>query len=246
MDFISRIASFFISNFPAASLIAWLFPLTIIWSFLAAYMAGTCKRHFNWNTGYSRKLFHFLIFFTACIYQLKFGLGGVFILGWSVTAVIIYSCYQGSGNLLYEGMAREKDAPYRTRYIVYSYLSTFAGGVLSNLFFGYYAIFGYAVTGIADALAEPVGTRFGRHTYPVFSFDKRKHSRRSLEGSMAVFLAAVFIAAAICYASPLSISIPLLIWGGAICAVSEAISPGGFDNAVLQLTASLVFCIFTR
>ena len=91
---------------------------------------------------------------------------------------------------------------------MYSYLATFAGGVLSNIFFGQYAIIGYAVTGIADAIAEPIGTRFGKHTYPVFSFDKNKISIRSVEGSTAVFLATFLIFCVIAF--PISMKMALV------------------------------------
>lgn len=233
------VLDFFWNNFPAFSLIGWLFPLTVLWSFGSLYAAGYCKRQCNWKTGYTRKLFHFLIFFTAFLYQRKFGLPGVFILGWAVTLLLSYAIFKGNGNILYEALAREKDAPHETKYIIYSYLATFFGGVLSNLLFGPFAVFGYAVTGIADAVAEPIGTRFGRHHYRVFSIDKHKKSFRSLEGSMAVFISVL----AIIYLSPCLYFLPLsnYLWIAIVCTLVEALSPSGFDNMLLQLVASLLF-----
>lgn len=245
MYYIQTVFHFFADNFPSIDLISWLFPISIVWSFLALFIAGFCKKNLNWKTGYTRKLFHFFIFISAFFYQKYFALQGVFILGWSVTIVLIYVCLKGNGNLFYEALAREKDAPFRTKYIVYSYLATFFGGVLSNLLFGPFAIFGYAITGIADAIAEPIGTKFGKHQYRVFSFDKTKISYRSIEGSLAVFIAAFFVILLVAFINTsYVVSIPILLFVSLICTSVEALSPSGFDNMLLQLSGSFLCSIF--
>lgn len=244
MEIIQSLFHFFKDNFPSLTLISWLFPISILWSFVALFIAGFCKIKLRWETGYTRKIFHFFIFISAFFYQKYFALQGVFILGWSVTIVLIYACIKGNGNLFYEALAREKDAPFRTKYIVYSYLATFAGGVLANLFFSQFAIFGYAVTGIADAIAEPIGTRFGKYKYRVFSFDKTKISYRSMEGSLAVFIATfivIFLVATL--TTNYVISVPILFLVSLICMLVEAFSPSGFDNMLLQIVASFLCSI---
>lgn len=241
MQAIRAVFDFFMLNFPPARMILFLFPVSLLWSFAALGLAGYAKRYRNWKTGYSRKLFHFLIFFSAYFYQLHWGLPAVFILGWAVSLVLLFALLKGKGNMLYEALAREKDAPHRSRYIVYSYLSTFLGGVLSNLLFGHFAIFGYAVTGIADAVAEPVGTRLGKHRYKVFTFDK-KPAERTLEGSMAVFVSGLAVAVFVMKRSGFpEVSFPVLLGISLLCTLVEALSPGGFDNGLLQLTASFLF-----
>jgi phytol kinase len=212
---------------------------------MSLFFAGFCKIKLNWKTGYTRKLFHFLIFITAFFYQTYFQLQGVFILGWSVTIVLIYACVKGNGNLFYEALAREKDEPHRTKYIVYSYLATFFGGVISNLLFGKFALFGYAVTGIADAIAEPIGTRFGKHKYRVFSFDKNKITHRSIEGSLSVFAVSFIVPFFMLhyFDSAYVINYYLLFTAAVICMLTEAVSPSGFDNLLLQVTASFLFCL---
>jgi len=162
-----------------------------------------------------------------------------------VTVVLIFACYKGNGFMLYEAIAREKDAPYRTKYIVYSYLATFLGGVISNLLFGKFAILGYAITGIGDAIAEPVGTRFGKHQYRVFSFDKTKISYRSIEGSLAVFIASCSIYFIAFYITqtifPATYFIVFIM--AFICTITEALSPSGFDNMLLQIIGSCIATI---
>lgn len=243
-----HIFHFFVDNFPSIQLISWLFPVSIIWSFAALFIAGFCKSNLSWKTGYTRKLFHFFIFISALFYQRYFALQGVFILGWSVTIALVYACFKGNGNILYEALAREKDAPFRTKYILYSYLATFFGGVISNVLFGKFAIFGYAITGIADAIAEPIGTKFGKHQYLVFSFDKTKISYRSIEGSLAVFIAAFFIPMMILnpFDATFTIKLYWLFFTAIICTLTEAFSPSGFDNMLLQIIASFLFSLFVE
>ncbi len=240
-----QIFHFFLDNFPPLSLISWLFPVSIVWSFVALFIAGYCKQQWQWKTGYTRKLFHLFIFLSAFFYQSAFQLQGVFILGWSVTIAIIYACFKGNNNLFYEALAREKDAPFRTKYIVYSYVATFVGGVVSNLLFPSFAIFGYAITGIADAIAEPIGTRFGKHQYRVFSFDKTKVSYRSIEGSLAVFIASCSIYFIAFYITqtifPVTYFIVFIM--AFICTITEALSPSGFDNMLLQIIGSFIATI---
>ncbi len=239
VDF-SRLIYFFADNFPAPRLILWLFPVALLYSFLSLFTAGICKKAFLWKTGYSRKLFHFLIFFSAFGLQLTYGIGGVFILGWAVTILLGLAIYKGDGFILYEALARESDAPRRTHYILFSYIATFCGGVLSNLLFGHFAMLGYAITGLADAVAEPVGTRFGRHHYKVLTFN-RQPAYRSLEGSTAVFTATVFVATIVLKSVFISaFSWPLILLIAFCCTIVEALSPRGFDNFFLQLTATLL------
>lgn len=239
VDF-SRLIYFFADNLPAPRLILWLFPVALLYSFLSLFTAGICKKALLWKTGYSRKLFHFLIFFSAFGLQLTIGIGGVFILGWAVTILLGLAIYKGDGFVLYEALARETDAPQRTHYILFSYIATFCGGILSNLLFGHFAMLGYAITGLADAVAEPVGTRFGRHHYKVFTFN-RQPAYRSLEGSTAVFIATVFVAAIVIRSVFISaFSWPLILLIAFCCTITEALSPRGFDNFFLQMTATLL------
>ena len=242
MQIIKAILDFFLDNFPTFKLISWLFPISILWSFIALFIAGFCKKRLQWKTGYTRKLFHFFIFISAFFYQKYFALQGVFILGWSVSIVLIYTIIKGNGNLLYEALAREKDAPFRTKYIVYSYLATFIGGVMANLLFGKFAIFGYAITGFADAIAEPIGTKFGKHQYRVFSFDKTKISYRSIEGSFAVFVVSYAIYFfALCFSQTvLPISFVIIFVMAFVCTITEALSPSGFDNMLLQIVGAFL------
>jgi phytol kinase len=187
-----------------------------------------------------------LIFSYVFIIQINFSLPGTFIVGWAVTTILILAIKLGEGNILYEAIAREQDAPYRSRYIIYSYLATFGGGVLTNLLFGkFYAIFGYLITGIGDAVAEPIGVLFGKHRYRVINFDK-KEAYRSVEGSAAVFIATFLVLLICAYFMPehLMMNIPRIFYCSVICTIIEAVSPQGWDNLLMQLAGGLSVFLF--
>src|SRR5690606_29991778 len=157
---------------------------------------GHLKLARGWRTGDTRKLFHFIIISTATALSLSLGWGAVNLLGGLMAFYVFTVARVGEGNPLFEGIARESDAPHRGLYIVIPYLSTAAGGLLSALLFGSHASVGMVASGWGDALGEPIGIRFGRHRYRVISFAGGSGTR-SLEGSAAVFLASAVGAAVV-------------------------------------------------
>lgn len=212
------------------------------WAFFCLYLAGYLKARKGFRTGYSRKVFHFLIFGSVALIQWLWGISAVCLFGAMTTVVVFYAVLCGPGNILYEAMAREKDEPHRTRYIVIPYFATLLGGLITNIFFGPIAIVGYLVTGVGDAIGEPVGTRFGKHKYRTPSLSSVK-SERSLEGSAAVLLMSLFaITAGIALSPELDFSpscfivIPAL---SIISALTEALSPHGWDNTTMQVVPVL-------
>src|SRR5262249_15001394 len=137
------------------------------------------------------------------------------------------------------------DAPHRTWYVVVPWFATALGGVAANLLAPHHAAFGYLVVGLADAVGEPVGIRFGRHRYRL-PLPARVVSTRSVEGS-----AAVFVAAGVAGAVALRVAggphdgttfgwatLAALSLFAAACTLVEAAAPHGWDNFVLQVAAS--------
>lgn len=234
---------FFLENLPSPGLILGLAPASVVYAAIMLYGSGWLKLRRGWKTGYSRKTFHFTIFLAAGIVQAVYGYPGTIVFGSSVSLLVFYAVVRGSGNILFEAMAREKDAPHRAHYILIPYAATLLGGVLNNfLFRPEIAVLGYLVTGFGDAVAEPVGTKFGRHQYRVPTFTGIR-SYRSLEGSAAV-LAGSF--AAMCLGGILSgWAFDAELLGGflavsLIATATEAVSPHGWDNFTLQLITGLV------
>lgn len=232
-----RVIGFFVENFPAWKAIAVGGPLGLAWSFAALWLAGRLKRG-GMRTGYTRKVFHFLIFGTVAILQWRHGTPAVCLFGGMCTLAVFFAVWRGPGNVLYEAMAREKDEPHRTFFILVPYFTTLVGGLVSNIIFGPVAVAGYLVTGLGDAIGEPAGTMFGRHHYRVRSLSSVP-ANRSVEGSTAVFvMSAVAIAAAAAVSPQITAAnlgaIKILTIAGA-ATFAEAISPHGWDNATMQV-----------
>jgi phytol kinase len=238
-----EIFTFFIDNFPSVKAIFIGGPIGLLWAFLCLYVAGLFKQKVGLKTGYTRKIFHFSIFTSVAIIQFIWGTPIVCLFGGMTTIVIFIAILLGDGNIFYEAMAREKDEPHRSYFIIVPYFATLIGGLTSNIFWGEFAIFGYLVTGFGDAIGEPVGTRFGAHEYRVPSL-KGVKTKRSFEGSFAVFVASIIaISIGIILTPTMSLhsSMILKIFViGLLSTVVEAVSPHGWDNTTMQILPTLM------
>jgi phytol kinase len=212
-------------------------------------LSGTLKRRAGWKTGYTRKLFHFLIFFTAVALHLWRGMPAVNVLGLGMGIYVALVVRAGAGNFFFEALAREKDSPRRGYFIVLPYLTTAAGGLLSNWLFGACAVMGYLVGGAADAVAEPVGVRFGRHRYKVRSLRKVETAERSVEGSLSVFIVSALLSALffmLYYHLPFGRSVTGAALLSTAVVLVEALSPHGADNLTIQVAASGLASLFVQ
>ena len=237
-----RIWEFLFANIPSLKEALLLGPPFLLLSTVYLGVAGRLKSRRGVSTAYSRKLFHFLVFGTAGAVQMTLGVRALCLFGGCTSLVIFYALWRGDGHPFYEAMAREQDSPWRTYYIVVPYLATLVGGIVSNALFGNFAVVGYLVGGIGDAIGEPVGTRFGKHRYRV-PFARGLPSTRSLEGSLAVCLVSTGAATAgaavlgIAFAPALALRSVAI---GIVTAGLEAIAPHGWDNAPMQIAPAFL------
>ena len=230
---------------PDLDVIAFLVPVLAMWVLGFGGIAGWLKLRRGMRTGDTRKLFHFSIFFLATYVHASYGPAGVNLLGCLAAIYIGYCLLSGDGNPLYEAMARESDHPRRSLHILIPFLATAAGGICSLSLFGEYALFGFAICGIADAIAEPIGIRLGRHRYRSLNLPGCKASHRSFEGSLAVF-AASFLVAVLIQCTTLNPLSPLSLTGSLLPAaviatgatLVEGLSPHGTDNFTIQVAVS--------
>jgi phytol kinase len=243
---LESLTAFFVENLPTPALLLTVGVPGLCWAGGCLFLAGWLRKHRHWKTGYTRKVFHFLIFISAAVIQAQLGLPAVCVFGAAVSVWVGVAIVLGEGHMLYEALAREKDAPHRSLYIIVPYFATLIGGVLANIWFGPVAVVGYLVTGLADAIGEPVGTRFGRHTYRVPSLRSVK-SVRSLEGSTAVFLVCLPALAGAFMLLPGQLlsnqQLPFIVGVALVCTLTEAVSPHGWDNALLQLVPSALLAV---
>ncbi|MBN2202058.1 hypothetical protein JW777_08915 [bacterium] len=194
---------------------------------------------------YTRKLFHFIIFSAACIFQLRFGLKMTVLFGIVVCAVVIFAVCKGAGHGLYDAVARPKDSPHEGIFILLPLASTALGGVAANLWFPHTAFIGYLVAGWADAAAEPVGAAWGRRRYRVPSLFGVK-AERSLEGSLAVLgtaCVAVFLCGCVMHLG-WDASLRMALACGFCAAIVEAVSHHGLDNLTVQVAVSGMAALF--
>ena len=216
-------------------------PIALVYGFIVFAFVGTLKEKRGVRTAYTRKTLHFLTFTMAGFIQLWFGVAGVVVYGLTLSVLVAYALFRGTGHSWYEALARPSDAPHRTLFIIVPLLTTAFGGVFSNLLFARFAYIGYLVCGWGDAVGEPVGTRWGRHRYNVPSLGGVK-AQRSLEGSAAVFLVGAIAAAGGLLAGgyPPASALPVGVAAGAAGALVEAFSNHGLDNLTTQVAASAV------
>lgn len=210
----------------------------VVWGSLTAFAVARLRKS-GIRIPYTRKIFHFGIFSGAAGVHAAWGLGGTNAYGVVVAALVLWALAVGEGNGLFEALARDTDRPRRTFFVVVPLVTTAMGGLASALWVGPFAAVGYLVAGWGDAVGEPVGTRFGRHSYRVPSLAGIP-ATRTLEGSLAVFLFS-WVAAGVALSS-LGYVRGEVVWIGLACAAGaaavEAVSNHGLDNLTVQLAAS--------
>jgi len=219
--------------------------VALLWSYACLSLAAHLKTQVRVRTGYTRKLFHVLIFTSAVFVHALGGFWAVCVFGTMVSLVVGYAVSRGRGNRLYEALARKHDGPYRTYYVVIPYFATLIGGLTSNIFFGPLAVMGYLVGGLGDAAGEPAGVRWGRHPYTITAAGSKV--TKTFEGSLAVLAAsavALLIGVAISPQLHFDLrSLFVLPVIAIICTVVEALSPRGWDNVPMQIVPTVLAAI---
>lgn len=235
---------FFRSLFLPLATLLWLCPLCLLGSSLFFVACAHLKRSLDWPVAYSRKLFHFLTFMSSALIYQHFGLPTLCVFGASVSIWIALAIYVKDELGWYGVLARPQDAPHKTKYIVFPYLATLVGGFSAHLISPLHAVAGFWVVGVADALAEPVGRRFGKHEVK-WPLPWLKNSTRTLEGSLAVVLSSWIIYLCLI---PFSSLVPWLLLPlslGIAMGMVEACSPHGWDNFTLQISATGIWFLMS-
>jgi phytol kinase len=219
----------------------------LVWSYSCLRFAGYLRCSRRLPGGYTRKVFHLLIFCTAAGLHLVWGLLAVCLFGASTSLVLAYAVFRGAGYPLYEAIARVSDRPNRTYYVVVPYIATLIGGVVSNYLFGSLAIIGYLVGGIGDAAGEPVGTKWGKHRYQLSWLGA---GTKSFEGSAGVLLASLLVLFVGIAANPAFQfgwhSLAAVAGIALICTFIEAAAPRGWDNTPMQVVPAFLAFLLLR
>ena len=216
--------------------------MALVWSYSCLSLAAHLKARVGLRTGYTRKLFHVLIFISAVFANAFGGFWAVCMFGVMVSLVVGMAVFRGAGDRLYEALAREQDGPNRTYYIIIPYFATLIGGMISNVIFGPLAVVGYLVGGLGDAAGEPAGVRWGKHPYQTSIGGGLV--KKTIEGSLAVLVASVVaLLIAISITSELQFdlrsvfALPII---AVVCTLVEAFSPRGWDNVPMQVVPTVL------
>lgn len=249
MNMLNNFINFFIDNLPSLKATIFWGPIFIGWTYGYLRFIGYLKLSKKLKADYARKPFHILAFLTAFVLQTCYGLPMVILYGIMMSLVVAYAVIRGEKHPLYEAMARDKDAPFKTYYIVVPYLAALIGGFISNILFGPIAIVGYLVVGFGDAAGELVGVKWGKHKYIVPTFSKTK-TTRSYEGSLGVLIVSILaIVIALIGFPQLNLSmqnILAIFLVGFASALSEGISPHGWDNATMQIVPAFLSMLLLK
>ena len=122
---LDRLIGFVAENMPSLRAAALGGPPGLAWSFAALWLAGWLQRR-GARTGYTRKVFHFLIFGTVAALEWRLGTPAVCLFAGMCTTAVFFAVWRGPGSQLYEALARPRDEPHRTFFILVPYFTTAA------------------------------------------------------------------------------------------------------------------------
>jgi len=98
---------FIIENTPSWQMFLFAGPPALAWALLCLSVAAYLKWVHNLRTGYTRKVFHFLIFISVSLVHWTWGTRAVCLFGSMTSLVVFYAALLGEGHPLYEALARE-------------------------------------------------------------------------------------------------------------------------------------------
>lgn len=215
----------------------------------SAYVLGLWVLKRNIRVNYTRKIFHFILFFFPLIladhlpYQvsttttLVSGLIFLLCIGTFISPLRSRSTFLSTA---YAAIDRPEDRPYTLLWISSQVAVTYVVIVLVVSWLGLYGkqpliYIAVLVAGIGDGLAEPVGVRFGKRKFRVKALFTDRTYTRSLEGSACVFLSAVL---AVFLLRQHLTETQLLVALGLVpiaMTLAEAVSPHTWDGPLLYL-----------
>jgi dolichol kinase len=222
--------------------------------FAVAYLSSLLVIHKNVKVNYTRKINHFALFFLPMIidkfiaYERSVGTTaakGAFVLFLLALYAKPVRERVAALNTAFISFDRPEDRPHSLSWL---WTQVLAGYVVLLPLYYFFQLKGIdhliyipiLINGIGDGLAEPVGVRFGRHTYATRPIFGDKLYTRSYEGSACVLVTGFATVGAFhgsFTASQLTaalVTIPLSM------TLAEAFSPHTWDTPFLFLVGALL------
>lgn len=224
----------------------------------AQYCTGLLVIYKGVKVNYTRKINHFILFFVpvyvdrSLAYEESFGL---LALG-ALVAVLSLAIYLEPVRkkvpfiaIMFKSFDRPEDRPHTLLWLSTQIAAGYLVLLPMIVLFFYYDLLHWIflpilISGIGDGLAEPVGVRFGKHSYKVNALFTRKKYVRTLEGSACVFLTSVIILLLFHATFTPGQFVAALVIVPLLMTFTEAVSPHTWDNPFLFLIGYLaLFCI---
>ena len=185
----------------------WFRVSLLICVFSVQFCCGLLVRHKGVRVNYTRKIVHFSLFFFPVFLRSVFPyqnsrLNFIISCAIAVGALAIYIrpirenvSIIGTAFLSFD---RPEDRPHTLWWLFTQVLAGYLIFIPAIVLFVQNGLEGLIwipllIICFGDGLAEPVGVRFGRHTYQTHAFFPKKTYTRSLEGSACVFLASLAV-----------------------------------------------------
>ena len=109
--------------------------------------------------------------------------------------------------------------------------------VLAYVFFNRPEVIAIGIVAMSygDGFASLIGTKFGKRKYNIFGDEK------SIEGSMAMFIATTLVSLIALYYYGVEINVLAVIFISFVATFVESITPKGLDNLTVSFSAALLY-----
>jgi phytol kinase len=225
--------------------------------FIIGYLGGLLVVNKGIKTNYTRKIFHFSLFFLPFFLDLFFlyNRNDPFLNTISVLSGLLFFFLflkpirerVNAFNIAFLCVDRPEDRPHTLLWIFTQTVVSMIVLISLNLYLiainkRELIFIPILINAIGDGLAEPIGIRFGRHKYKTFALFTKKKYERSIEGSLCVFITSILV---VLLSFPFFTSFQYIIALITIpisMTLAEAFAPHTWDNPFLCLIAN--FLIF--
>ena len=222
--------------------------------FLVSYYGGCLVRYRGVKVGYTRKINHFALFFLPLLvddllpYEKNLSSLSIGLL-LLLTSLSLYCNFlrkrSGLLSTSFLSFDRPEDRPYTLAW--YTTQLVASSLVILGLFVCFSAIghlnliyIPVLIAGIGDGLAEPIGVRFGRHTYVTKAVFGGRYYHRSFEGSAWVFLTSFIVVAAFKNIFGETQFWSVLIFLPLLITLTEAKAPHTWDQPFIYLVSGAI------
>ena len=234
----------------------------LLLTFLIAYLSGLLVKYKNVKVNYTRKIDQLFLFFIPAFvdyFLTNNNPGASFLiinqtLFMLITLIIFIKPVRDKVSIIataFSSFDRPEDRPHTLLWFASQGIIGYVVLVPIVAVFNHYRMINMLsitilITVFGDGLAEPIGTRFGKHKYTTYSIFPRKKYVRSLEGSLTVFITGIIVICIFKHSFNNTQFLMALATIPIAMTLTEAFSPHTLDNPLLVIIGSgLTFLIKT-